>query len=144
MGLDFIFRTQASRTWVIVAPGSSDRCGVDKWAGRGRGVLGTPSADNYRYCARFKINVNSGSRQLIRARINASHIEFRYQHYHRLWLSIYLFKFAARDLLTNVVRITSLLCFTSNQCIKKKNEFPFKDELSYKKYGLYFRVESTD
>jgi len=54
---------------------------------RGGGVVGrevsSPSADNYRYCARFKINVNSPSGQLIRARVTTSHIEIRYQHYHR-------------------------------------------------------------
>jgi hypothetical protein len=46
--------------------------------------VAAPSADNYRYWARFKINVNSGSEQLIREGINTSRNEFPYQCRHRV------------------------------------------------------------
>jgi hypothetical protein len=66
---------------LLLAGASTDVDLISEFKGVG---VSAPSADNYRYCARFKINVNSGSEQLIRAGISTSRNEFPYQRHHRV------------------------------------------------------------
>jgi hypothetical protein len=64
---------------------------------------------------------------LILTGINASYIEFRYQDYHRFSLSVYLFKFGPWDLLTSVVRLTTLHCSPPNPICNKDMKSPLRN-----------------